>query len=203
MIRTTASGTGLRTGYTGPTGPTGRVRRSRRGRRGLVVRRMLAIALASAALPFAAGCGIRGTSVPVDAGPAPSRSSCATSGYRSPVPDSPRERSANVYLVCGSRLVPVERLLRPTGGDPDEEGLGFARALLAELQSQPTGGEAQSGFATEVPDGLRIEGAREDDPAGVLRLSADPADLPPYALAQLVCTYSATAAAGDERSVLL
>ncbi|MEU1615702.1 hypothetical protein ACFZAU_06950 [Streptomyces sp. NPDC008238] len=150
-----------------------------------------------------AGCGIRTTSVPVDAGPAPSRVSCA-------VPDeeatatattsaSPRGLTARVYLVCSAQVAAVNRSVRTEGLDQ----LGTAVLLLRELQHKPRGGESSAGFTTAVQGDLAVEGPRRDDPRGSLRLSAPLGDLPPFALAQLVCTYAGTAASSVTGGVLL
>ncbi|MFE0625483.1 hypothetical protein ACFW3D_00770 [Streptomyces sp. NPDC058864] len=150
-----------------------------------------------------AGCGIRTTSVPVDAGPAPSRVSCA-------VPDeeatatataaaSPRGLTARVYLVCSAQVAGVNRSVRTEGLDR----LGTAVLLLHELQNRPRPGESSAGFATAVQGDLAVEGPRRGDPRGSLRLSAPLGDLPPFALAQLVCTYAGTAAGSGDGGVLL
>ncbi|MEU8352635.1 hypothetical protein AB0C60_25345, partial [Streptomyces sp. NPDC048845] len=67
----------------------------------------------------------------------------------------------------------------------------------------PRQGTARGKGTSRGRERLRHVTARGGRGPGAGEGPADPADLPPYALAQLVCTYSATAAAGDERSVLL
>ncbi|MFJ7155607.1 hypothetical protein ACIQUQ_11770 [Streptomyces sp. NPDC101118] len=134
------------------------------------------------------GCGIRATTVPVDVGAAPSRVSCDTPADQvRPVGD---EVTADVELVCGSQLVGVKRVLPGVEKKPVRE----AQALLAELQKDPTAEERDAGFSTGVPDGLGVAPARAGDPKGTLRLSRKPEDLPPLALAQIVCTFADTAA---------
>ncbi|NUV98449.1 hypothetical protein [Streptomyces sp. CAI 127] len=146
------------------------------------------------------GCGIRTTSVPVDAGAAPSRVPCrlAASDVATPSPDGV---SAEVYLVCASQLVTVERPVPAdaVGAEPVE----VARALLKEVQQAPSAGERRAGFTTAVPAGLRVDPPRDGDPAGALRLSSQPEDLSEEALAQLVCTYTESDALVRDGSVVL
>ncbi|HCA84727.1 MAG TPA: hypothetical protein DEQ61_04050 [Streptomyces sp.] len=163
----------------------------------------MTVALSAAALLGSAGCGIRGTSVPVDAGPAPSRVSCQVPGDRTPPPDSPQEVAADVYLVCSTQIVPVGRGVRYPDSRLEDDRLRIARTLLAELRAQPSGPETAGGFSTEVPDGLEVGGRRAGDPEHALRLSREPGEVPPYGLAQLVCTYAGTPAVGGSGSVLL
>lgn len=173
------------------------------GRFGHGRRTVLRALTAVAALAAAAGCGVRPTSVPVDAGPAPSRASCAAPEGRTPSERQDDTVAGEVHLVCGSRVLAVHRTVRlPRDANPTDR-LDVARALLHELQRQPTGAEAKAGFTTDVPDGLRVTGPREGDPSTALRLSSEPTELPAFALAQLVCTYAGTAAGGTDRSVVL
>ncbi|MFD9411476.1 hypothetical protein ACFWBN_31255 [Streptomyces sp. NPDC059989] len=134
------------------------------------------------------GCGIRATTVPVDVGPAPSRVSCDT-------PAQPGGQSgeqgfrATVELVCGSQLVGVDRVV-PV---PEKRVLRdpvalVAQALLEALERTPSGEERDAGFTTGVPTGLTAVAPRAGDPAGTVRLSRKPEDLPPVALSQIVCT---------------
>ncbi|MFC5719035.1 hypothetical protein ACFP1Z_02410 [Streptomyces gamaensis] len=161
-----------------------------------------ALALAGAApalLALLAGCGIRGTAVPVDAGPAPSRASCVVRSGASPAPGV---TTVTVQLECTSQLVPVTRevtLPRQAAGDP----VAVARVLLEQLQRTPAGAEAEAGLTTAVPSKLTVGGPRAGDPAGTLRLARDPDELPQVALAQLVCTFAGTAAAKGGQAVLL
>ncbi|RKT06522.1 hypothetical protein BX286_4564 [Streptomyces sp. 3211.6] len=156
-------------------------------------RRTHAALLGAGALALAlTGCGIRATTVPVDVGPAPSRVSCDT-------PDLPPGQSgvqgfrAKVELVCGSQLVAVERVVpvpeKRTGREPVAL---VAQALLEELERPLSEQEREGGFTTGVRDGLTSVPARPGDPAGTVRLSRKPEDLPPVALAQIVCTLSAS-----------
>lgn len=163
-----------------------------------------AAALLGVAALFAAatGCGIRDTSVPVDAGAAPSRVAC----------DLPAENVATqalegipvrVYLVCGSRLVSVDRTVQIAEGRTLSDGVRVAEKLLDELREPPPRAEKDAGFTTDVKDPISVGAGRGDDPRGALRLSRDPANLPANALAQIVCTYAESAAAETDGSVVL
>ncbi|WP_328319266.1 hypothetical protein [Streptomyces sp. NBC_00388] len=149
-----------------------------------------------------AGCGIRNTSVPVDAGAAPSRVPCdlpADGG----VGQAPQGIPVRVYLICGSRLVPVDRTVQIAEGRTLSDGLRVAEKLLDELREKPSRPEQEAGFSTDVQDPVSVGPGRKGDPAGALRLSRDPADLPANALAQIVCTYAESAAAETDGSVVL
>ncbi|MFP8885997.1 hypothetical protein [Streptomyces mangrovi] len=177
--------------------------------------RASAAALAALAL---GGCGIRSTPVPVDAGPAPSRASCAAPAAeeeRGPGDGSVR---ADVFLVCGGTVSAVGRTVAPggseqgpapeSGSESDPESgpdarLETARELLRELRRNPSRAEREAGFGSSVPGDLEIGGPVDGDPGGTLRLSRDPGGLPSFALAQIVCTLTGTAAAGRDGSVVL
>ncbi|GAA2577032.1 hypothetical protein ACWCO0_07390 [Streptomyces tubercidicus] len=151
----------------------------------------------------AAGCGIRGTSVPVDAGGAPSRVSCKAPASE-PAPNPPGGSRATVYLVCGSALAQVERAVSlPKSSATTEPPLPTARVLLKELQRRPSSAEDRAGFSTALPQDLKVTAPRADDPAQALRLSIRPDDLPSFALAQLVCTYGASPALGRKHAAVL
>ncbi|WP_338931985.1 hypothetical protein WEB32_21320 [Streptomyces netropsis] len=158
----------------------------------------LALALGLAAL---AGCGIRGTAVPVDAGSAPSRATCVVRSGAQSLPPS-GSVALSVQLVCGSQLLPVPRVMALPESTP-EDALAVAQALLEELRRAPSSTEADAGFSTDVPLRLSVSGPRKDDPAGTLRLSRAPEELPPLAVAQLACTFTGTAAAGGKAAVVL
>ncbi|NEE33656.1 hypothetical protein G3M53_50460, partial [Streptomyces sp. SID7982] len=68
-----------------------------RGRSAVSLAGLLAVAA------LVSGCGIRTTSVPVDAGAAPSRVPCRLSAS-DVATRSPDSVSAEVYLVCASQL---------------------------------------------------------------------------------------------------
>ncbi|MFE6742536.1 hypothetical protein [Streptomyces tubercidicus] len=168
------------------------------------IRRTWRRTAAVAALALAAaGCGIRGTSVPVDAGGAPSRVSCKAP-VSEPAPNPPGGSRATVYLVCGSALAQVERTVSlPKSSAATEPPLPAARALLKELQRQPSSEEDRAGFSTALPQDLKVTAPRAGDPAQALRLSIRPEDLPSFALAQLVCTYGASPALGRKHAAVL
>ncbi|MFF8288182.1 hypothetical protein ACF068_02970 [Streptomyces sp. NPDC016309] len=165
------------------------------------------VALAGVAVLAAvlAGCGIRTTSVPVDAGAAPSRLPCSVSGgdvapqaqLQQPVP-------VRVYLVCASGLEAVDRTV-PESGDKNPGGgrVAVARALLNQLLAEPSAGEREAGFTTSVEGPLTVSAGREGDPEGSLRLSRQPEDLPAAALSQIVCTYAENGATAEGGSALL
>ncbi|MBB5934849.1 hypothetical protein [Streptomyces zagrosensis] len=149
-----------------------------------------------------AGCGIRSTSVPVDAGAAPSRASCKAPA--ADVPTQPTDDIAiTIHLVCTSQLLPVSRALRLPKRDEAPRPEEFARALLAQLQRWPSTAELKAGFSTEVGKRIQVSGPVEGDPTGTLRLNREPDELPSYALAQLVCTFAETSAVRGKRAVVL
>ncbi|UUS32660.1 hypothetical protein NRO40_18795 [Streptomyces changanensis] len=166
---------------------------------------MLAGAAALAAVAaLTAGCGIRTTSVPVDAGGAPSRVPCslseAATGSRTPDGGT----TARVYLVCASGLEPVDRTLPPSDAATGEAGrVAVARALVEAMRERPSQDERQAGFTTYVEEPLTVSAGREGDPEGALRLSRQPEDLPPAALAQIVCTYAGADATSVGGTVVL
>jgi hypothetical protein len=131
---------------------------------------------------LAAGCGIRTTSVPVDAGAAPSRVPCSMSAEDVST-EALKGIPVQIYLVCASQLVTVDRAVQVH--DAKSDRVRVAQALLGELQREPADDERQAGFSTTVPTTLRISEARRGDPAAALRLSEQPDDLPSQALAQL------------------
>ncbi|MER7520058.1 hypothetical protein [Streptomyces sp. NPDC126499] len=148
-----------------------------------------------------AGCGIRTTSVPVDAGAAPSRVPCSVADGAGV--SSAQGLPLRVYLLCGAQLEAVERRSplpeEKVAGDP----VRTASALLAQLQSEPSDEERQAGFATAVKGPLVVSAGHRGDPAGTLRLSRQPEDLPPTALAQIVCTFAESTAGAGGTSVVL
>ncbi len=164
--------------------------------------RRAAAALAGAALTaaLAAGCGIRTTSVPVDAGAAPSRVPCSM-----PAEDVTTQAlqgiPVQVYLVCSSQLATVDRAVRVDEATANR--VRVARAFLAELERKPSADERRAGFTTAVPADLRIGGARDGDPQGALRLSQQPEDLSSEALAQIVCTFAESPTLASDGTVLL
>ncbi|MFI9628725.1 GerMN domain-containing protein [Streptomyces sp. NPDC052042] len=159
-------------------------------------------ALAGVALTavLAAGCGIRTTSVPVDAGAAPSRVPCSL-----PAEDVSAQAHqgipVQIYLVCSSQLATVDRTVRTDETAADR--IRVAQVLLEELQRRPSADERQAGFSTAVPEKLRIGAARVDDPRGTLRLNDQPEDLSAEALAQIVCTYAESTTLAPGGTVVL
>jgi len=151
-----------------------------------------------------AGCGIRPTQVPTDFGPAPSRVPCALSG-----PDLSAQTSrgipVQVFLLCASQLVAVDRSVRiPDGPAETERRVLVAQGLLDQLAAQTSSGEKQAGYTTGVAGGIRASGPRDKDPEGTFRLSTRPQDLTPYALAQIVCSFAGSeATAAEDGTVVL
>ncbi|WP_244217638.1 GerMN domain-containing protein [Streptomyces carpinensis] len=171
-----------------------------RGRRVPVKRRLLALPALALLL---AGCGIRPTEVPTDFGAAPSRVPCSLSG-----PDLTTQTShgvpVQVFLLCGSSLVAVDRVVRVPEGTADaRRRVIVAQGLLNQLATPPSATEKAAGYTTHVPSGLTVAGPHPKDPEDTLRLSTDPSGLNPYALAQIVCTLSDSAAAEGNGSVVL
>jgi hypothetical protein len=172
----------------------GRVGGRTDGRRSEVTRNRAALVLAgiAALCAVATGCGIRDTSVPVDAGQAPSRVPC----------DLPAENVATqamegipvrIYLVCGSQLVSADRTVQIPQGAGTADRVRVAQLLLNELAEQPTGAEKAAGFTTALRGSLTVLGPFKGDPRTALRLSRAPGSLPASALAQVVCTYAESA----------
>ncbi|MEU4088037.1 hypothetical protein [Streptomyces aureus] len=175
------------------------------GRRTAAASRRKALTWAAVPLLGAllAGCGIRPTQVPTDFGPAPSRVPCALSG-----PDITTQSShgvpVQVFLLCSEQLVTVDRSVRiPDGTAEAARRVLVAQALLDELAEAPSTPEEQAGYTTDVRGGMTVGGPHDGDPEDTLRLSTSPRDLTPTALAQIVCTFSDSAAARDDGSVVL
>ncbi|GAA3073993.1 lipoprotein [Streptomyces roseofulvus] len=154
---------------------------------------MVALAL------LATGCGIRTTSVPVDAGAAPSRVPCNVPEASSPAQGVP----VRAFLVCGSQLEPVDRRSPQPEDKASGDPVRTASALLAQLLAEPSETERQAGFTTAVRAPLSVAGGRAGDPEGTLRLSRQPEDLAPAALSQLVCTFAGSSAGAGGHTVLL
>ncbi|MEU6224121.1 hypothetical protein [Streptomyces sp. NPDC047042] len=157
-----------------------------------------------------AGCGIRATEVPTDFGPAPSRVPCSLSDVTAPTsPDSAAARTpagvpVQVFLLCASQLVTVDRAVRvPDGTAEARRRVLVAQGLLDELARTPTASETEAGYTTDVRGGMSVSGPGPKDPEDALRLSTPPADLASYALAQIVCTFSDSAAAEGDGHVVL
>ncbi|WP_327349419.1 MULTISPECIES: hypothetical protein [unclassified Streptomyces] len=149
---------------------------------------------------LAAGCGIRTTSVPVDAGAAPSQVPCSMSAA-DVAPQTLQGVPVQIYLVCSSQLVTVDRTIQVDEAKADR--VRIAQALLDELEQKPPADERQAGFSTTVPATLQVSAARGGDPRGTLRLSEQPEDLPAEALAQIVCTYAESGTLAPDGRVVL
>ncbi|WP_330306904.1 MULTISPECIES: hypothetical protein [unclassified Streptomyces] len=168
------------------------------------VRPWLAVPLAVPLLAvLLAGCGIRSTQVPTDFGPAPSLVPCALSG-----PDistqSSRGVPVQVFLLCSGQLVTVDRSVRiPDGTAEAARRVLVAQGLLDELAETPSATERQGGYTTNVRGGMTVSGPSDKDPEDTLRLSTPPENLTSAALAQIICTFSDSAAARDDGSVIL
>ncbi|MCT9076233.1 hypothetical protein [Streptomyces fulvoviolaceus] len=164
------------------------------------VRRLLALPVLAALLT---GCGIRATEVPTDFGPAPSRVRCSLSEPEVSTQAS-RGLPVQVFLLCGSSLVAVDRTVRVADGTADSERrVLVAQGLLDQLAESPSAAEKEAGYSTYVRGGMNVSGPRPGDPEDTLRLSTSPGDLSSYALAQIVCTFSDSAAAEGDGSVIL
>ncbi|MFH9089047.1 hypothetical protein [Streptomyces sp. NPDC017673] len=166
----------------------------------MTVRRLLALPLLGVLLT---GCGIRATEVPTDFGPAPSRVPCSLAGPDASA-QSARGVPVQVFLLCGASLVAVDRTVRVPEGTPDaRRRVIVAQGLLDQLATSPSAAERSAGYTTYVPGGLRVSGPGPKDPEDTLRLGTAPSRLTSYALAQLVCTLSDSAATEDDGSVIL
>ncbi|MEX0168709.1 hypothetical protein [Streptomyces sp. LMG1-1-1.1] len=158
--------------------------------------------LAATLTVLVTGCGIRTTSVPVDAGAAPSRVPCSQAD-ESASATTAQGMPVRVYLVCGSQLDAVDRRSplpeEKAGGDPVRTAAG----LLAQLLDEPSDSERLAGFTTAVRSPLLVTGGHAGDPAGTLRLSRQPEDLAPTALSQIVCTFAESSAGAGDHTVLL
>ena len=165
------------------------------------VRRWGAVPLLAVLL---AGCGIRATEVPTDFGPAPSRLPCALSGG-GPAASAGRGIPVQVFLLCASQLVTVDRSVRiPDGTVERQRRVLVAQGLLDQLAAKPSPAEKQAGYTMYVTGGIDVSGPRGKDPDDTFRLSARPQDLTRYALAQIVCTFSdSEATAADDGTVVL
>ncbi|MFD9111104.1 hypothetical protein [Streptomyces bottropensis] len=151
-----------------------------------------------------AGCGIRATQVPTDFGPAPSMVPCELSVTDITPHTTPSGMPVEVFLLCSGALVRVNRSVEVAEGtDEARRRVAVAQGLLDALAAAPTRIEDEAGYGTAVPPGLTVTGPAPGDPEDALRLSTAPDALPRYALAQIVCTFADSAAAGDNGSVVL
>ncbi|MEU6284842.1 hypothetical protein [Streptomyces sp. NPDC047028] len=168
------------------------------------VRRLPTLPLLAALLAaLLTGCGIRATEVPTDFGGAPSRTPCSLAS-----PDTSTQTAhgvpVQIFLLCGSSLVTVDRTVRVPEGTPDaRRRVIVAQGLLDQLAASPSAAEKAAGYLTYVPGGIGVTGPGPKDPEDTLRLSTPPAGLTSYALAQLVCTLSDSSATEGDGSVIL
>lgn len=150
------------------------------------------------------GCGIRATQVPTDFGPAPSMVPCELSVSDIATQATPSGMPVEVFLLCSGALVRVNRSVQVAEGTEDaQRRVVVAQGLLDALAGDPSDVEDEVGYSTAVPPGLTVSGPAPGDPEDTLRLSTAPDSLPKYALAQIVCTFADSAAAGDNGSVVL
>jgi hypothetical protein len=161
------------------------------------------LALSAAAAALLTGCGIRSTEVPTNFGPAPSRVHCSLSEPNVST-QATRGLPVQVFLLCGSQLVAVDRTVRVSDGTADSaRRVLVAQGLLDELEATPSAAEKEAGYTTDVRGAMEASGAHPGDPDETLRLSTPPNDLTSYALAQIVCTFSDSTAAEGDGSVIL
>ncbi|WP_077796962.1 hypothetical protein [Streptomyces sp. JHA26] len=166
----------------------------------MTVRRLPALLVLPLLAVLLAGCGIRATEVPTDYGPAPSRVRCSLSEPAGAATGMP----VRVFLLCGSSLVGVDRAVRvPDGAAGPARRALVAQGLLDQLAVPPSAAEKEAGYTTDVRAGITVKGPRPGDPEDTLRLGTAPGDLTSYALAQVVCTFSDSAAAEGDGSVVL
>ncbi|WP_338699839.1 hypothetical protein V2W30_24735 [Streptomyces sp. Q6] len=135
------------------------------------------------------GCGIRSTEVPTDFGAAPTRVGCSLSHSDDVQGRAGGEFPVQVYLVCTSQLVTVDRTVT-LELDSSSDRVLVAQALLAQLGKALTATEKEAGYSTDVAAATKVSGPLKGDPADALRLSTPPDDLSPNALAQIVCTFA-------------
>lgn len=169
----------------------------------MTVRRLRALPFFVGMAAVLTGCGIRPTEVPTDFGAAPSQVQCSPAEPEVSAQAS-RGLPVQVFLLCGSSLVAVDRTVRVPDGSPDSQRrVLVAQGLLDQLAATPSAAEKEAGYTTDVRGGMTVRGPRSGDPDDTLRLSNPPGDLTSFALAQVVCTFSDSAAAEGDGSVIL
>ncbi|MGW0118078.1 hypothetical protein [Streptomyces sp. NPDC003327] len=162
------------------------------------------VALVAAVLStLVTGCGIRTTSVPVDAGAAPSRVPCSASTGRTADGTLAQGVAVRVFLVCGAQLEAVERGTPTPEEKAGRDRVRTASEVLTQLLAGPSDEEREAGFTTAVRGPLAVTAGHHGDPEGTLRLTRQPEDLPPTALSQIVCTFAGSAAGAGDGTVLL
>ena len=137
-----------------------------------------------------AGRGARACCSPA-AGSAPPRSRrtsvrrppafpCSLSEVGAPAaPDAAARTPAGVpvqvFLLCGSQLVTVDRSVRvPDGTAEARRRVLVAQGLLDELARTPSASENEAGYTTDVRGGMSVSGPGPKDPEDALRLSTSP-----------------------------
>lgn len=158
-------------------------------------RTVVALIAALGAALLAAGCGIRATEGPINAGDPARRPSTAGTGT------GPGTSKHAIYLVRDGRPQAVQRggavvlptpdqsTSRPTSpNDPERRSL-IVRLLL-ELGQGPSAEETAQGWSTALPPGgVKPADPLPSDPVDLVRLDvASLATLDPLALGQIVCT---------------
>lgn len=156
---------------------------------------MLALVAALGAALLVAGCGIRATEGPINAGDPARRPSTPGNGA------GPGTSKHAIYLVRDGRPQAVQRggavvlptpdlnTARPTSpNDPERRSL-IVRLLL-ELGQGPSAEEAAQGWSTALPPGgVKPADPLPGDPVDLVRLDvASLGALDPLALGQIVCT---------------
>ncbi|MFI7384488.1 hypothetical protein [Streptomyces sp. NPDC049813] len=149
------------------------------------------------------GCGIRSTEVPTEFDAAPTRVGCALSGADGAKARAAGEFGVQVFLVCTSQLVTVDRTVTVRHTRTSDRA-DVAQELLGQLAEPLSAEEKEAGYTTDVTAGTKVSGPRDGEPADALRLNRLPDDLSPYALAQIVCTFanSKIMTNGSDRVVL-
>lgn len=164
--------------------------RPRAGRAGGVPAALAAAVLAAAL----AGCGIRSTDGPINAGE-PAKRPAPGTATTAPVAQH------QIYLIREGRPQPVPRgdavdIQVPAPGATriaapgDPLRMSLIDRLLRELAKGPSSAEAAQGWTTAVPaGGIGLAEPQPGDPADLVRLDVDNvAALNPLALGQIVCT---------------
>ncbi|HSA52716.1 MAG TPA: hypothetical protein VLH10_21735 [Yinghuangia sp.] len=158
-------------------------------------RPVLALIAALGAVLLVAGCGIRATEGPINAGDPARRPS--TQGNTA----SPGTANHAIYLIRDGRPQAVQRggavvlptparnTMRPTSPH-DPERWSLIVRLLLELGQGPSADEAAQGWSTALPPGgVKPADPLPNDPVELVRLDLASLDaLDPLALGQIVCT---------------
>jgi hypothetical protein len=127
---------------------------------------------------------------------------CAATEPRTVEP--PRGTPVQIFLLCAGSLVSVDRAVHiPEGAKDGDRRVLVAQSLLGQLGRRPWASERLSGYTTNVDTGTKVTGPHKGDPTDTLRLSTAPDGLSSYALGQIVCTFSDSAATEEDGSVIL